>query len=84
MAIAWIAWRDAALVQRHCADYRKHCTHWVGRSSTIPTAEGKSTESFDGWELNSRKPKDAIDLSRKKAFLCVPSVRLANSGTEAV
>jgi hypothetical protein len=44
MAVAWIAWRDAALVQTHCADYRKRCTHWVGRSSTIPKADGESTD----------------------------------------
>jgi hypothetical protein len=63
MAVAWIAWRDAALVQNNCADYRKHCTHWVGRSWTVPTSDGKSFESFDGWELERWTPTTLVRLA---------------------
>jgi hypothetical protein len=67
MAVAWIAWRDAALVQQHCADYRKHCTHWVGRSWSIPTADGKSSETINGWELERWTPTTLMRLTMQEA-----------------
>jgi hypothetical protein len=68
MAVAWIAWRDISLVQKHCAEYRKNCTHWVPGSWNVPIDDGREFERIDGWMLQHWQRSTVLRLSMSEAF----------------
>jgi hypothetical protein len=49
MAVAWIAWRDLALVREQCAEYRKECWHWIFVKGA-------------GWDLQPWRPSTAVKI----------------------
>jgi hypothetical protein len=56
MAVAWIAWRDFALVREQCAEYRKECWHWIFVKGA-------------GWDLQPWGPSTAVRLSLVDAHM---------------
>lgn len=59
--IAWIAWRDDALVMDQNPEYRKSCIEWIFRPWSAP--EGTKFVRHEGWFLESSPPPRLIRLN---------------------
>jgi hypothetical protein len=51
MAVAWIAWRNSAIVRDHCAEFAKQCLYWTPQSWNVPINNGTEFACIDGHEL---------------------------------
>lgn len=64
-AIAWVAWRDVALVREQSPDYRAECSYWVFRSWNQP--KGDHFQMREGWFLEPLYPASAFILTMEDA-----------------
>jgi hypothetical protein len=51
MAVAWIAWRNSAIVRDHCAEFAKQCLYWTSQSWNVPINNGTEFARIEGHEL---------------------------------
>lgn len=69
MAIAWIAWRDLALVTEQQKEFREECTDWFFREWNQPADDGKSFNRRQGWFLESLPTTNALTLLLEHEYL---------------